>query len=141
MRIAVLLVALFTIVVGVLGIVSPDSVTTARRLYFATPLGLYTAAAVRVAMGLVVILFAPHSRTPKTLRALGAVMCVQALSATLLGPDRARAILEWESTHTALLRAGAVVAVAAGGFLVFAVAAGRRPLKELNRPGQYRNPN
>jgi hypothetical protein len=141
MRIAVLLVALFTIVVGVLGIVSPDSVTTARRLYFATPVGLYTAAAVRVAMGLVVILFAPHSRTPKTLRALGAVMCVQALSATLLGPDRARAILEWETTHTALLRAGAVVAVAAGGFLVFAVAAGRRPLKELNRPAQYRNPN
>ena len=40
MRIAVLLVALFTIVVGVLGIVSPDSVTTARRLYFATPVGL-----------------------------------------------------------------------------------------------------
>lgn len=129
MRIAVLLVALFTVVVGVLGIVSPDSVTTARRLYFATPAGLYTAAAVRVAMGLVVILFAQHSRTPKTLRALGAVMCMQALSATLLGPDRARAILEWETTHTALLRAGAVVAVAAGGFLVFAVAAGRPPLK------------
>ncbi len=125
MRIAVLLVALFTIVVGVLGIVSPDSVTTARRLYFATPVGLYTAAAVRVAMGLVVIVFAPHSRAPKTLRALGAVMCMQALSATLLGPDRARAILEWETTHTALLRSGAVVAVAAGGFLVFAVAAGR----------------
>jgi hypothetical protein len=141
MRIAVLLVALFTIVIGVLGIVSPDSVTTARRLYFATPVGLYTAAAVRVAMGLVVILFAPHSRTPKTLRALGAVMCVQALSATLLGPERARAMLEWETTHAALLRAGAVVAVAAGGFLVFAVAAGRRPLKELNRPAQYRNPN
>jgi len=129
MRIAVLLVAVFTVVVGVLGIVSPHSVTAARRLYFATPAGLYTAAAVRVAMGLVVILFAQHSRTPKTLRALGAVMCMQALSATLLGPDRARAILEWETTHTALLRAGAVVAVAAGGFLVFAVATGRRPLK------------
>jgi hypothetical protein len=126
MRIAVLLVALLTIVVGVLGIVSPDSVTTARRLYFATPVGLYTAAAVRVAMGLVVILFAPHSRTPKTLRALGAVMCMQALAATLLGPDRARAILEWEAMHTSLLRAGAVVAVAAGGFVVFAVTTGRR---------------
>jgi hypothetical protein len=47
-------------------------VRTARRLYFATPVGLYTAAAVRVAMGLVAILFAPQSRTPKTLRALGA---------------------------------------------------------------------
>jgi hypothetical protein len=120
MRTAVLLVALFTVVVGVLGIVSPDSVTTVRRQYFATPVRLYTAAAVRMAMGLAVILFARRSRAPRTLRALGAVMCMQALSATLLGPERAREVLEWETTHTALLRGGALVAVAAGGFLVFA---------------------
>ncbi len=120
MRIAVLLVALFTVVVGVVGIVSPDRVTTVRRQYFATPVRLYTAAAVRMAMGLAVILFAPLSRAPKTLRALGAVMSVQALSATLLGPEHAREILEWETMHTALLRGGALVALAAGGFLVFA---------------------
>ena len=124
-----LLVALFTIVVGVVGLVSPDSVTTVRRLYFATPARLYAAAALRLAMGLVVILFAPRSRTPRTLRALGAVMCMQGLAATLLGPDRARAILEWETVHTALLRAGAVVAVAAGCFFVFAATTGRRPEK------------
>jgi hypothetical protein len=140
MKIAALLVALFSIVVGVLGIVSPDSLTTARRQYFATPVGLYTATAVRVTMGLVVILFAPHSRAPKTLRVLGALMCMQGLSATLLGPHRARAILEWETTHPALLRAGAVVAVAAGGFMVFAVTTGR-PLKELSRPVHDRNSN
>jgi hypothetical protein len=120
MRTAVLLVALFTVVVGVLGIVSPDSVTTVRRQYVATPVRLYTAAAVRMAMGLAVILFAPRSRAPGTLRALGAVMCMQAISATLLGPEHAREVLEWETTHTALLRGGALVAVAAGGFLVFA---------------------
>jgi len=123
MRIAVLLVALFTVVVGVLGIVSPDSVTTVRRQYFATPVRLYAAAAVRMAMGLAVILFAPRSRAPRTLRALGAVMCMQALSATLLGPEHAREVLEWETTQTALLRGGALVAVAAGGFLVFATTA------------------
>ena len=65
MRSAALLVALFTIVVGIAGLVSPDSVTTVRRLYFATPVGLYPAGAVRVAMGLVVILRAPASRAPK----------------------------------------------------------------------------
>ena len=133
LKAAALLVALVIIVVGVVGLVSPDSVTTARRLYFATAVGLYTAAAVRVTMGLVLILFAPHSRTPKTLRGLGAVMCMQALSATLLGPDRARAIMEWETTHTGLLRAGAVVAAVAGGFLMFAVTTGRGS-EELNRP-------
>ena len=126
MRSAALLVALFTIVVGLVGIVSPDSVTTVRRQYF-TPVGLYAAGAVRVAMGLVLILVAPASRAPRTLRALGAVVCMQGLAAQLFGLDRARAILEWESMHTAFLRAGAVVALATGGFIAFAVTAGRRP--------------
>ena len=127
MRSAALLVAVFTIVIGIVGLISPDSGTTVRRLYFATPVGLYAAAAVRVAMGLVLILCAPASRAPRTLRALGAVMCMQALAATLLGPDRARAVLEWETMQgTALLRVGAAVALAAGGFIAFAVS-GHRP--------------
>jgi hypothetical protein len=128
-KFAAFLVALFTIVVGTVGLISPDSVTTVRRLYFATPVGLYAAAAVRVAMGLVVILSAPASRAPKTLRALGAVMCMQGLAATLFGPDRARAILEWESMQgTALLRVGAAVALATGGFVAFALT-GRGPYR------------
>jgi hypothetical protein len=131
MKIAVLLVALFIVVVGTLGIVAPDRVTTVRRLYFATPVLLYAAGAVRVAMGLVVILCATTSRAPKTLRVLGAVMCMQGIAATLFGPDRARTILEWESTHTALLQAGALVAIATGCFVVFAVTTGRHP-KELS---------
>ncbi len=49
-------------------------------------------------------------------------MCMQALAATVLGPDRARAILEWETMQgTALLRVGAAVALATGGFVAFAV--------------------
>ena len=117
-----MLVAVFTIIVGMVGLISPDSLTTARRLYFATPVGLYAAGAVRVAMGLVVILCAAGSRAPKTLRALGAVMCMQALAAALLGPDRARAVLEWETMQgTALLRVGAAVALGVGCFLAFAV--------------------
>jgi len=127
-RSAALLVAVFTIVVGVVGLIAPDRVTTARRLYFATPVRQHAAAVVRVAMGLVVILCAPASRAPKTLRALGAVMCLQALTATLLGPDRARTVMEWETMQgTAVLRVGAAVAVAAGGFIAFAVS-GYRPL-------------
>ena len=127
MRFAAFLVALFALIVGIVGLVSPDSVMTVRRLYFSTPVGLYAAGAVRVAMGLVVILSAPASRAPKTLRALGAVMCMQGLAATLFGPDRARAILEWEAMQgAALLRVGAAVALATGGFVAFAVT-GHRP--------------
>jgi hypothetical protein len=126
-RSAALLVALLTIVVGIVGLVSPDSVTMVRRLYFATPVGLYAAGAVRVVMGLVVILSAPASRAPKTLRALGAVVCLQGLGAMLFGPHRARAILEWEAMQgTALLRVGAAVALATGCFVAFALT-GHRP--------------
>jgi hypothetical protein len=141
MKVAVLLVALATVVIGVLGLVSPDGLTTARRLYFATPAGLLTAAAVRLGMGLVVICFAPHSRAPRTLRALGAVMCMQAISATLLGPERARQILEWEASHTALLRAGALVAIAAGGFLVFATTTAARNSNSNRSRGDVGNGN
>lgn len=122
MRVAALLVALFTIAVGVGGLISPEHGTELRRLYFATPVRLYSAGAIRVAMGIVVVLSATPSRAPKTLRALGAVMCMQGLTATLLGPDHARAVMEWETTQgTALLRVGAAIALAAGGFMAFAL--------------------
>ena len=133
MKAAVLLVAVVTILVGVVGLVSPDSLTMARRLYFATPAALYAACAVRVAMGLVVILCASVSRAPKTLRVLGAIMCLQALSATALGPDRARTVLEFEAMQSsALLRLGAAVALATGGFIVFAIS-GRRSTSKAER--------
>ena len=103
-----MLVALFTVVLAVVGLVSPDSVTAVRRHNFATPTGLYTAGAVRLVMGLVVILAATASRAPKTLRLLGALMCMQGLSATILGPEHARTVLEWETMRPALLRAGAI---------------------------------
>jgi len=129
-RAAAVLVALSVIVVGAAGLVSPDSGTAVRRLYFATPVRLYAVAAVRVAMGLVVILCAAASRAPKTLRVLGALMCMQGLAATVLGPERARVVLEWETTHGAtVLRVGAAIALAAGGFIAFAVT-GRPPQRK-----------
>ena len=122
MRIAAWPVALLSIIVGVAGLVSPDGGMAIRRWYFATPGLFYAAVAVRSAMGIGLILAAARSRWPRTLRALGAVVCLQGLAATLLGLDHARAIMEWEGMQGhALLRAGAAVALASGGFIVFAV--------------------
>jgi hypothetical protein len=124
-RIAALPLALLSIVVGVVGIASPDGGMTLRRLLYATPGLFYAVVAVRSAMGLGLILAAPNSRWPRTLCALGAVVCLQGLSATLLGPDHGRAIMEWEGMQgPALLRAGAAVALASGVFTVFAVRQG-----------------
>src|SRR5207249_3598117 len=109
-----------------------------RREYLATTVGLYAGGAFRFAMGLVLILFAPASRAPKTLRALGAVVCVQGLASALgpqfVGVDRARALLEWEAKQgPALLRVGAVLALATGGFVAF-TATTRRPPKSGATP-------
>lgn len=122
MRIAALAVALASIIVGIAGIVSPDGGMALRRLYFATPGLFYAVVAARSAMGLGLILAASNSRWPRALRALGAVVCLQGLSATLLGLDHARTIMEWEGMQGhVLLRVGAAVALASGGFIVFAI--------------------
>jgi hypothetical protein len=121
-------VALLTIGVGVLGAVNPEGGTALRRLYFATPARLYAAGAIRLTMGLVLIGAASSARWPRIVLALGALMCIQALSGTMMGPEHARAILEWESIHSALLRAGAAVALVTGVFIAFAV--GQAPIEE-----------
>lgn len=126
MRSLALLVALFIMLVGVAGVFAPDSLMTIGRSV-ATPVGLYAIAALRVGIGLVLMLVAPVSRAPRTLRVFGAVALVAGLTTPLFGVERTRAILDWESTQgTALIRVGAGLALAIGGFIAFAVGAGRR---------------
>jgi len=82
--------------------------------------------ALRVGIGIVLMLVAPVSRVPKTLRTLGAIVLVAGLATPIFGVDRARAVLDWEATQgTALIRLGAVLAVLAGAFVAFAV----RPMR------------
>jgi len=111
MRIVVLFVAVLLVAVGVAGIIAPDSLTELRRTYMVTPRGLYAIGTVRMAIGLLVIRSASSSRTPKTLRAIGVLVCLQGLiqgvGGQFVGLDRTRAILEWEAVHTGLLRIGA----------------------------------
>jgi hypothetical protein len=113
---------ILTVAVGVVGLVSPDYGTTIRRAYFAAPTSFYTAGALRILMGLVVIAAAGDSRMPRMLRLLGAVMCLQGVTATVLGPEHARTVLEFETRQGhAVLRLGAAVALAAGIFMAFAL--------------------
>ena len=125
MRIAALLIALVIIVLGMVGVVAPDTVMAMRREYMATPRGIYTVGSIRMALGLLWILVAPASRMPKTMRVLGVLVCAQGLIQVVglpfLGLDRARAVLEWEAMPPALLRVGALVALAIGVFVAYAV--------------------
>jgi hypothetical protein len=129
MRVAALLVALFTIIIGVVGIVSPDGLTAVRRHLLDRPgVVLYVAGPIRVAMGLVLIAFAPRSKTPRILRVMGIIMALQGIAPQFIGIDRERMILEQEvMLGHAALRIGALVALASGCFMVFAVS----PRREL----------
>ena len=126
-RVAAFIVVGFTLLVGVVGLISPDYATTLRRAYFAAPLTFYTAAVLRMGMGFVVMLAGPASRAPRTMLALGVLMVLQGLTATLLGAEHARAVLEFETKQGhAILRLGAAVALAAGVVMAYALAGGRR---------------
>jgi len=127
MRFLALLVAFLIVVVGLAGVFAPDRLITVGRSVV-TPVGLYAIAALRIGIGLVLMVVAPVSRAPKTLRAFGAVVFIAGLVTPLFGVERTRAIVDWEATQgTALVRVGAGLAVAIGSFIAFAVAAGRRP--------------
>jgi hypothetical protein len=62
-----------------------------------TPGGLYVTGSIRIAMGLMLILFAPRSRTPKILRGLRVIMALQGIVPQFIGIDRRRMILEQET--------------------------------------------
>ena len=85
-----------------------------------TPAGFYAIAGLRIAIGLVFMLTAPASRTPRTLRVLGFVVIIAGLMTPWFGVTRARAVLNWlASAGPLLMHLDAVVGMAIGGFLVY----------------------
>ena len=86
-----------------------------------TPGILYVTGPIRVALGIVLIVFAPRSRMPKMMRIVGVIMAAQGIVPQFIGHEREQAILEQEAQmgNTAL-RDGAMVALATGAFIVFA---------------------
>jgi hypothetical protein len=120
MRVAALLVAVFPITIGIVGIVSPDSLANARLHLMQTAGALYITGPVRVAMGLVLILFSPKSRMPKMLRIVGVIMALQGIVPLFIGVERGRAILEQQERMGTVARlAGALIALATGAFIAF----------------------
>jgi hypothetical protein len=121
MRTAALIVAFFFVVVGAVGLVSPDSLMAVRG-YVGTPLGLAAIGTLRIGIGLLLMLVAPVSRAPRTLRVGGMLVIVAGLATYLFGVERTRAVLEYEATlGPAFFRSAAAVLVALGCLMVVAV--------------------
>ncbi|MHC1725161.1 MAG: hypothetical protein AB9866_03960 [Syntrophobacteraceae bacterium] len=91
------LVTLFGILMatlGMSGIIYPGRILRFAR-YWDNPTGLYSAAVLRIFVGMVVFLAAPDSRAPVVLHILGIIIFVVGLATPLLGHERAHRILEW----------------------------------------------
>lgn len=118
-------------IIGVAGLVAPDRLMAAVPLaapYVLTPVGLWAIGALRVGMGIVLILAARNSRAPKTLRAIGAVVLVAGFATPVFGVERSRAVADWAVRHApAIPLAAGVVLLAVACFIAFAVSTRRRP--------------
>jgi hypothetical protein len=116
-----LFIGLFITAVSIVGAVAPSVLLTVAQ-YFVTPLGLYAAAALRIAFGIVLVRAASASRAPAALRTLGFVVLVAGFMTLFVGVDRARAMLEWLSAQgSAFTRLLYGLALALGVFVVHAV--------------------
>src|SRR5262245_57027663 len=92
------LVAAFMIAAGVAAITVPEAILSLRSLA-ATQGALLVFAALRIALGVVFIMTAPASRTPRTLQAAGAVVLLAGLATPLFGVERTKAVLAWEAAQ------------------------------------------
>lgn len=126
MRSLALFLALLALLVGLVALVRPD-VLLALGERVITPTGLYGIAALRVVVGLLLVLVARDSRTPTLLRVLGTIIVLAGLSLPILGVDRTRGMLDWETAQGGgLLRLAGVVIVGFGAFLALTLRPVRR---------------
>ena len=92
------LAGVFLILLGLAGMIRPGALMDFGYQVL-TPLGLYAAAALRISIGLVLVLAATRSRWPRTLRVLGCIILGVGMATALMGVDRARAALDWWSAQ------------------------------------------
>lgn len=106
---------------GLFGALAPGAFVRVVA-WFQEPPALYLAAAIRVAVGAVLLGAAGKSRAPVVLRILGALVLVGGLATPFLGTRMARPILEsWSAGGSGLVRIWAAAAGAAGLFILYAL--------------------
>ena len=122
MRWLAVLIGLIIASLGILGMAAPAVLLDATA-FALTQTGLYVAAVLRVAFGLVLFLAAPVSRLPRTMRILGALIVLAGVMTPFFGVERARAIVDWWTVQGPLfMRAWAAIAVVLGLLIIYAFA-------------------
>lgn len=126
MQVLALLVALLMILIGLTGVVSPETLAAVGR-HAITPVGLYVVAAVRIGIGVILMLAAPVSRAPRTLRVFGIIAIIAGVATPFFGVEHSRRVMDWWLAQGFVcLRLHAGIALVLGGFLAYAVAPRRQ---------------
>ncbi len=121
MTLVALIIGLLLSALGALGVASPSRLLGVVR-NFQTPMGLYFAAALRVVLGVALFFAAPTSRAPDLIRILGVVIIVMGVVTPFFGLERFRRLLDsWSAQGSAFIRAWAVLALAFGLSLAYAI--------------------
>lgn len=135
MRLFGLAIGAVVVLGSAISFAAPDRRLSLERSLI-TPAGLYTIAALRMAIGLVFVLAAPASRAPRTLRVLGLIVIIAGLMTPWFGVTRARAILNWVAgAGPLLMRLDAGLGMALGGFLIYVF---RSPTRRVTNGRQSR---
>lgn len=121
MKVAGFLVVALMLILGVIGLLVPNRLVEMAR-FTTTPNGIYVAAGVRMAIGVILWLVASRSRFPKLLRVLGTLALIGGIGTLVLGSQRAREIADWVSANgTLVVRMFGVFALAIGSFIAYAI--------------------
>lgn len=122
-------VALCIAAIGAVGALVPSCLVWVAE-HSATAGAFYVIAAVRVALGLVLISAAPRTRMPRTIHVLGYVALIAGVLTALIGlvdMERARALIAWWMQQgSGIVRLTGILVLAVGSFLAWACAPARR---------------
>lgn len=107
---------------GAMAVFWPEQVIDISRS-LSTPVGLLTAAALRILFGALLVAAAPHSRAPNLLRVFGVLILLAGLSTPLFGVELAKVLLEVSAEDGGVwMRITGTIAIALGALFVWALA-------------------
>jgi hypothetical protein len=120
LRLLAVMLGFIVATIGAVGVVAP-SVLLDLGDSLINPTVLYIAAGVRVFFGAVLLWVAAASRTPKTLRVIGALLVLAGVFTPFFGIEHSREMVDWVLAQGLMFtRAWAGVAVGLGLFIVYA---------------------
>ena len=94
MKVVALVIATLMILLGLTGVLWPEGLMGLAKYSF-TSTGLYVIAVARILLGVLLLLAARATRTPKTVRVIGLLILVAGIATALMGVERAKLLGDW----------------------------------------------